>query len=298
MQRDAGDLAQNGERELSLPVEGGRIVGWQGGSGPPMVLLHGGPGLTDYLSELAAELAAGFTVFRYQQRGLAPSVTTGDRAVDGHAADLSRVLDGLGWPTAWIAGHSWGGHLAMHFAVAHPDRTRALVVVDALGAVPDGGAKALGENLMAQLSPTERARVEELDAAEQSGVVDDELPVEGLRILWPYYFADPSSAAPMPPMQSDHAGHLATWASIGRHFEARTLEDRLPTLKLPAIFIHGALDPIPAVETERSAALLPDARVHLLEGLGHFPWLEEPGSVLGLLRAFAQSVEPPERLVS
>jgi len=44
--------------------------------------------------------------------------------------DLVRVVDGLGWPKPWIAGQSWGGRLAMHFAVAHPERTGALVVID------------------------------------------------------------------------------------------------------------------------------------------------------------------------
>ena len=91
----------------------------------------------------------------------------------------------------------------------------------------------------------------------------------------------------MPPMQGDHEGHLETWASVRAHFEAGTLEGGLPRLELPAIFIHGALDPIPADETERSAALVRGARLHVLEGIGHFPWLEKPGSIVRLLRGLA-----------
>jgi proline iminopeptidase len=76
---------------------------------------------------------------------------------------------------------------------------------------------------------------------------------------------------------------------VRAHFETGTLEHGLPRLELPAIFIHGALDPIPASEIERTARLVPGAELHLLEGIGHFPWLEQPGSVLKLLRAFAES---------
>ncbi|TMB84466.1 MAG: alpha/beta hydrolase [Chloroflexi bacterium] len=275
------------EREVSLEVDGGRIVGWMSGVGPPMLLLHGGPGLSDYLGQLAGELSSAFTVFRYQQRGLAPSVVEGDRSVEGHMADLLRVLDGLGWSKPWIAGHSWGGHLAMHFAVAHPDRIGVLVVIDPLGAVGDGGVEVFGENLLRQLPPALRARVEELDAAEQRGEQQPGDLVESLGILWPYYFANPADASPMPPMQGDHEGHLETWASVRAHFEAGTLEGGLPRLQLPAIFIHGAVDPIPADETERSAALVRGARLHVLEGIGHFPWLEKPGSIVGLLRGLA-----------
>ena len=278
-----------GEHEISLEVDGGRIVGWLSGNGPPLVLLHGGPGLSEYLGGLAVELSPAFTVFRYQQRGLEPSVTEGDRSVEGHMSDLVRVLDGLGWSKPWIAGHSWGGHFAMHFAVAHPERTGALVVIDPLGAVGDGGAEVFGENLMRPMSETARARVEELNAREERGEQQPGDLVEGLELLWPYYFADPSSAPPMPPMQGDHPGHLETWASVKAHFDAKTLEDGLPRLEMPAIFIHGALDPIPADEIERSARLVPGADLHLLEGIGHFPWMEQPGSVLQLLRAFAEA---------
>jgi len=278
------------ERELSLEVEGGNIVGWMSGYGPPLVLLHGGPGLSEYLRELATELAPAFTVFRYQQRGLAPSATDGDRSVEGHMNDLVRLLDGLGWSKPWIAGHSWGGHLAMHFAVAHPERTGVLVVIDPLGAVGDGGAEVFGENLMRQLPDDRRVRVEELNAAEERGEQQPGDLVESLGLLWPYYFADPGSASPMPPMQGDHQGHLETWASVRAHFETGTLELGLPRLEVPAIFIHGALDPIPASEIERSAALVPRARLHVLEGIGHFPWLEQRGSMLQLLRAFAESI--------
>jgi pimeloyl-ACP methyl ester carboxylesterase len=40
----------------------------------------------------------------------------------------------------YVIGHSWGGHLAMHLAVRHPDRVLGLVIADPLGAVSDGGA--------------------------------------------------------------------------------------------------------------------------------------------------------------
>jgi proline iminopeptidase len=274
-------------QEITVEVDGGTITGWITGEGPPLLLLHGGPGLSEYLVTLADELAPAFTVFRYQQRGLPPSVTDGDRTVDGHVADAIRVLDGLGWQRAIIAGHSWGGHLAMHVVLAHPDRALALAPIDALWAVGDGGAAVFEKNLMDALDDEERARVEALSAAEDA---QDAPPIgepESLRILWPYYFGDPPSAPPMPPMLSDRPGSRTAWASINDHFERKTLERGLAGISAPTIVIHGALDPIPAVEAERTASLVPGARLELLPGIGHFPWLEEPGSVRRVLAEFA-----------
>ena len=49
------------------------------------LILHGGPGMSDYTSSLADELVEEFTVYRYQQRGLAPSTTDGPFTVETHA---------------------------------------------------------------------------------------------------------------------------------------------------------------------------------------------------------------------
>jgi proline iminopeptidase len=275
---------------LALPVSGGTLAGRRTGSGPPLLLLHGGPGLSDYLAPLAAELAPAFTVVHYQQRGIAPSVAEGDRTIEGHVADAVSVMDALGWERPWVLGHSWGGHLAMHLAVMHPDRVAGVVVADALGGVGDGGREAFGENLLRPLDDAARARVDEITAREESGEVTVAEEIEAVGLLWPYYFADPATAPPMPAMEMDIAGHLATWASIREHLERRTLETALPSLRVPAVFVHGELDPIPAEATRESAALVPGAQLHVLPGIGHFPWLEQPGCMRQLLaRAISAS---------
>jgi pimeloyl-ACP methyl ester carboxylesterase len=192
------------EREFRASVPGGEIVGSVQGSGPPALLLHGGPGMSDYLADLAADLSDVFTIARYQQRGLDPSVVDGDRTVEGHVADAVAVLDALGWDRAWVIGHSWGGHLAMHVAVAAPARVLGLVVLDALGATPDGGGAALGENLMRGLTDQQRAYVEEYNAREEAGNGTPEEALAAFNILWPYYFAD----LPQP-----HPSRTSGWTS-------------------------------------------------------------------------------------
>lgn len=283
------------EQEFHGTVPGGEMVGWVGGGGPPALLLHGGPGLSDYLSGLAAELSPVMTVARYQQRGLAPSVVEGDRTVDGHVADAVAVLDALGWGRAWVIGHSWGGHLAMHLAVAHRERLIGMVAFDALGAVPDGGTEALGTNLMRDLPEPGRSWVEAYSKREEAGGGTAAEAVEALRILWPYYFGNPATATPMPEMRMDLDGHLTTWRSVMEHFEIGTLERGLPQLRMPTLVLHGAASPIPASEAERTAALIPGASLRILQGIGHFAWIEEPGSARREIEAFLAAAVPAGR---
>jgi pimeloyl-ACP methyl ester carboxylesterase len=268
------------EREFRAPIAGGEIVGWVRGSGPPALLLHGGPGLSDYLADLAEELSEVVTVARYQQRGLAPSVLEGDRTVEGHVADAVAVLDALGWDRAWVIGHSWGGHLAMHLAVAHPDRLLGMAVLDALWAVGDGGMAAFGENLTRGLTDEQRAWVEEYTTREDAGEGTPEESLEVLRVLWPFYYGDPATALPMPDLRMDLEGALITWPSINAHFEEGTLDHGLQQLRMPALVLAGEASPIPSAEAERTAALIPGVSLRMLPGIGHFPWIEQPGSVL------------------
>jgi pimeloyl-ACP methyl ester carboxylesterase len=275
--------------DFAVETDGGRIAGWRAGSGPPALVLHGGPGLSDITEELAAELADRFSTIRYQQRGLAPSTVAGPHTVEQNVADALAVLDGLGIDRAWVIGHSWGGHLAMHVAVAAPQRLLGLVAIDPLGAVPDGGEADLDLNLTAQLSPEETARTHELDERLLAGEGMPEDSEEMFRLVWPYYFATPENAPPMPPVTLSDDAYAGGWTSVREHFERGTLVRGLPRLDLPTLFVVGAESPIPVERSRESAALIPGARLEVLEGCGHMPWMEQPGRIARAVAAVAAS---------
>jgi pimeloyl-ACP methyl ester carboxylesterase len=159
-----------------------------------------------------------------------------------------------------------------------------LIVLDGLGAVGDGGTAALGPNLTALLSDEDRARVDELDAKGDRGEASEAEHLEQMRLVWPYYFANPAAAPPMPTFRV-HPFGAVTWVSISEHFQRRTLELGLPAFELPALIVHGERSPIPLVEAERTAALMPHAQL-VVNRHGHWPWLEEPGLVRRLVARF------------
>jgi pimeloyl-ACP methyl ester carboxylesterase len=109
---------------------------------------------------------------------------------------------------------------------------------------------------------------------------------EIMRLVWPFYFADPAAAPPMPPFRSSVSVYSGTWESIRSHFAAGTLISNLPRYSGQALFIHGRESPIPPERSEESAHLIDGARLEVLSGAGHFPWLERPGSVAAAVREF------------
>src|SRR5688572_30547433 len=188
--------------EFTTDDDGPLIGGRRAGSGPPVLLLHGGPGLGfDYLRGLADELAQENEVAWYQQRGLAPSAMAGPYTVASDVDDARRVLDALGWDKAWVVGHSWGGQLALHVAAALPERLLGALVVDPLGSVGDGRWPEFDEEIFRRTPAEVRDRARELDDLRTEGAADDELALEGMRLVWPAYFADPEQAPPMPALR-------------------------------------------------------------------------------------------------
>jgi len=249
--------------ELRVQVTGGEIVGSRTGTGEPALLLHGGPGLGDYMGPVADELASFFQVVRYQQRGLPPSVETGPHDIETNVADAIAVLDALSFQRAWLIGHSAGGLLAMHIAVAVPERVRGLVCINPRGAVPDGGVAAMIVEL--------RKRYEALYGRPTTGM--------NLAEGWALRFSDPRHAPAFPGIAQKGEVLTEVHKSVDQHYERQTLVRGLAQLRVPALFIHGRQDPLSPSVSEETAAIIPGAEVQIIEDCGHFPWIEYPGIV-------------------
>ncbi len=263
--------------------DGPLIAGRRAGSGPPVLLLHGGPGLGfDYLRDLADELAQENDVAWYQQRGLEPSAAEGPYSVAADVADARRVLDALGWQKAYVVGHSWGGHLAIHAAEAMPKRLLGVLAVDPLGSIGDGRWPEFDDEIFRRTPESVRERAREIDELSMAGAVDDELALEGMRLVWPAYFADPEDAPPMPELRI--AGERAAQMVPSILAELPALEAGLPGIRVPVGFVHGARSPMPLAASTDAAERIAGAWVEVVEGAGHFTWVESPGAVRAALR--------------
>ncbi|MCI4372724.1 MAG: proline iminopeptidase-family hydrolase [Thermoplasmata archaeon] len=130
-------------REGILPVNGYRLywksVGDSGRKGT-VLALHGGPGAThDYLLSLNDLAEHGYRVVYYDQLGCGRSDLarrTTEYTVERDVADLEAVRTGLRLDQVHLFGSSYGGMLAIAYALAHPEGLRSLISASGLADVP------------------------------------------------------------------------------------------------------------------------------------------------------------------
>jgi proline iminopeptidase len=276
-------------RELCVPVAGGDLVGLVEGSGPPVLLIHGGPVGYEYLEGLAAEFHPGFAVAAYQQRGVSPSTLAGPFDMETEAADTSSVLDALGWEGSYVVGHSLGGYYALQLCRRIPDRVLGALIVDPLGAVGDGGMHEFWETQLSRLTDAGRRRIGEIDGLERAGnstAADDD---EYSRLIWPTYFADSQHTSPFA-LRTAGSTHEPIQAEVFR--DMPMLEQALPACTTRMRFVHGTKSPMPVSASTDTIALLPAAELDLVDGAGHFVWFERPGSVRAALDRLVAETAP------
>ena len=267
---------------FTVDTGSGELFGWVAGEGPRVLALHGGPGLSfDYLDDAVAELATRYQVATYQQRGLAPSTEQGEFTVAEAVADIEAVLGGLGWDTAYLMGHSWGGHLAFHAAVSIPERLAGVLSVDPLGAVGDGGGEAFGTEMLARVPEASRDRARALDEKDTAGEATPEETREAFSLFWGSYFADASAAPPMPHFEISQPANQGLWTDLSARLPE--LESSLPGVRVPVGVLVGERSPMPPSAGVDSAERIPGAWSHVEPGAGHFVWHESPGCLLGAM---------------
>jgi proline iminopeptidase len=248
------------------------------GTGPPLVCLHGGPGLWDYLAPLAALLDDTFTVVGYDQRGCGRSTGCGPFTIAQAVDDLDQVRTALGFDRWAVAGHSWGAELALRYAARHPDRTTAVAYIAGVGAGNDFWDAYAAERDR-RLGP-DRERLAALSAIPASDRTPDE-EREWCLLQWRPDFSPASEPAQhalalwntRPP---GAAVNVAANSELWADRETEDLRRAAARVTCPVTMLFGADDPRPWTASDSLLAALPNASRIVFERAGHAPWAERP----------------------
>jgi proline iminopeptidase len=172
------DVLAGGVRMIPIETPKGKFSVWtkRVGNNPgiKVLLLHGGPGAThEYLEAFDSYLpAAGIEYYYYDQLGSAYS----DQPDDPELWDIPRFVDeveqvraalGLDAGNFYLYGQSWGGLLAIEYALAHPENLKGLIVSNMMASIPAYNAYATSV-LMPEIEPPALAEIQALEQAKDT----------------------------------------------------------------------------------------------------------------------------------
>lgn len=260
-------------REVS--ISGLRIAYRQAGSGPPLVLLHGGMEDSRVWMRQFEDLANDFTVFAWDAPGCGRSTDVPETWRLAHFADaLSAWLRELHVQRPHVLGFSWGSSVALEFCRRHPALPASLILASAYA----GWA--------GSLSPDEVA-------ARLAGVLAAaDLPRAELSKAVPGAFsaaASPELLEEMLDIAADNSGlvHPGGYRAIAYSMAEADLRDVLPQIRIPTLLLYGELDtraPLHVAEDLRDR--IPAAELVIIPGAGHMANVEAPEAFNAEVRWF------------
>ncbi|HEY2995870.1 MAG TPA: alpha/beta hydrolase [Methylomirabilota bacterium] len=269
-------------RPRTLDVRGLRLHLLESGraGAPPLCFLHGGAAHAHWFDRVTPALAERFHVICLDQRGHGESEWAEPPAygTQDFTGDLLEVMDRLGWGRMTVIGHSMGGHNAMTFAAWHPERVRALVIIDSRPAIPPERLEFM------------HARGRRLPRAHPSA----EAAVKAFRLLPRETFADPAFLAHLA-----RAGMTRRNGGWGWRFDPATHGNRapvdawplLPRITAPTLIVRGGLSPVLTKEmAERLRTSIPNASLVTIPEAYHHLTLDRPAEFTAELARFLEGL--------
>lgn len=251
-----------------------------GGSGPPLLLLHGFTGSTETWAPLRGPLGVAYATIVVDLPGHGRSTAPHEPArygLERFADDLARVLDLLAVERAAVLGYSMGGRAALRLALRHPDRVAALVLESTSPGITDPVRRA--ERLASDADLA--------DSIERDGIHTFAERWERLP-LWETQRALPPATRALLRAQREAnqpRGLANSLRGAGAGADPSVL-GRLPALHVPALLIAGALD-APYVALGRLMAdTLPSAQLSVVPDAGHAVHVEQPEEFASVTTAF------------
>lgn len=286
--RDARALRDHPPQGQFVQVGAQRVHVLVAGTGPDLVLLHGASGsLRDFSFDLIDRLSPRYRVIAMDRPGLGHSdpLPEGEASLAAQVAVLKAATDQLGATKPILVGQSFGGTVALSWALDHP---AAALVTIASPSLPWPGTLDIWY------------RLNEHPVASRV--------LTGLAAAWvPEAYVDAAIRgvfAPQP-VPAGYLAHLGTDLTLRRAALAANvaqinslrpqvvaMEPRLPGLTLPIEMVHGDADTIVplSIHSGPLAARLPNAHLTVLPGIGHMPHHTNPEAVVAAIdRAAARA---------
>lgn len=264
--------------EFTVKINGLELWYKVSGSGPVCILPTPGWGpSSDLYFRTLCRLERFFTIVYIDTRGSGRSerpTNATDYKYDQFSADLDVLRVHLRQERVWIIGHSMGGWLAMHYAIAYPDHCCGLVLLDSVVAQDAEWRKDVAARQMERRNESwyeEATRATSDPRAKE----DEKAFCAALHSTLRFAFHDAANFKTLEAM--DKSFSLPAFKGMAASNKGGAHLLPLAKIKVPTLIVAGASDDRASpLQAERIHLGISGSKLIMIEKAGHFPWLEQP----------------------
>ncbi|MBD3582122.1 alpha/beta fold hydrolase [Flavobacterium selenitireducens] len=262
------------------------------GSGKPLLIINGGPGMnSNGFEELAQNLGKNNLVILYDQRGTGKSTlknpTAKNMTMDLLVDDIDRLRKKLGFDSWIVLGHSFGGMLGSYYTSLHPTRVDKLILSSSGGI--DLELLNHRDLIRSKLDKTQRDSLAYWESKIDNGDTTYTTSLGRGRALAPAYVVQPKFHAVLAKRltQGNRRINTLIWQDLNRmHFDCAP---KLRNFEKPVLIIQGKQDIVPHEIAEKAHRVLKNSRVVLLENCSHYGWLDAENAYFSEVGNFLKS---------
>lgn len=266
------------------------------GTGEPIVILHGGPGLEHtYFLPQFEQLAKHHKLIFYDQRASGKSTGVVDSTTliaEQFVEDLEALRKALKLEKMNLLGHSWGGLLAMEYAITYPQRVKSLILANSVGVD--------SEWLVPYIQTrTERTTHEDslafarITASKEFAQKEPKAIEEFARTIFRTYFYRRSFADSLTLTftQQTASNVLDIFGIFLKQFQQYNIRPALSSLSCPTLIISCDYDVVLPKYAEEIHRLIPRSVFVIFKNCGHFPYIEKPDEFFSTVTDFLRKSE-------
>jgi proline iminopeptidase len=263
------------------------------GKKDPIIIIHGGPGMHHgYFLPAMLELSKNHQIILYDQRGCGKAtsevIDSDSINIKTFVSDLEVLRKSLGLNKVTLLGHSFGGFLAMQYAIKYHKNLSSLILVGAMPADFNGY-----NSFLLEFERRIQKIANEINSIRKSSKFkkgDPKAVYRFYRIIFETYLYDPEKideiSLAFEPFAAINGFKVYDIFDQNLFKSKFDILSDLKNLSIPTLIVHGSSDPIPLETAKRISSAITNSKLVVLKRCGHFPFVEQPEKFFYVLEDF------------
>jgi len=280
------------EGEL-VPINGTELFVRTLGQGDPVIVVHGGPVLEHgYLFKHLQPLAEAVHLIYYDQRlsgRSSPDVDSSEVTMANFVEDIEAIRRHFGLRRIHLMGHSWGGLIAMNYAITHGKELQSLILMNSMPASWEVWQEE-NKRLAALADPADAEDMNRVLSSEAYARKEVSAFEELYRISFRAQFYDRRLVDSLSfYIAPDLDERRIKFGALMPELVNFDIHEELSSVTAPTLILYGAAELAASLSGQRLRLSIPDSKLIIIPNSGHFPFVEMPGAfqttVLSFLKA-------------